>query len=117
MSRQDAEQLPLADYDQLPVGVLESRIRALTAEQLERLLRYETDHADRPPVREILRARLDQLAAGATPTDGGGDAGWPPSPDQEARGGSPVSPATEERIHPPPHGTPDQPGKPKADRP
>lgn len=107
--------LPLPDYDQLPLGGLESRIRSLTAGEVEELLSYERSHADRLPATEVLTARLEQLRAGAEPTSGDPDA---VRPEQSAgRGGSPVSPATSpEPSSPPPHGTPDQRGKPKGNR-
>ncbi|MER6980881.1 hypothetical protein ABT317_28905, partial [Streptomyces carpinensis] len=40
--------LPLPDYDQLPLGSLEGRVRSLSAEEVEELLAYERTHADRP---------------------------------------------------------------------
>ncbi|ELS50564.1 hypothetical protein [Streptomyces viridochromogenes] len=107
--------LPLPDYDHLPIGGLESRVRSLTAEEVEELLAYERSHADRLPVTELLAARLEQLQSGAEPTSGDPDA---LRPEQSAgRTGSPVSPATSAPpFSPPPHGTPDQRGKPKGDR-
>ncbi|MEU5591842.1 hypothetical protein [Streptomyces sp. NPDC020298] len=41
--------LPLPDYDQLPIGSVESRV-SLGAEDVEELLAHERGHADRPPV-------------------------------------------------------------------
>jgi hypothetical protein len=107
--------LPLPDYDHLPIGSLESRVRSLNAAEIEELLAYERTHADRLPVTELLTARLEQLEAGAEPT--AGDPGAL-RPEQGGRsGGSPVSPATSPQpFSPPPHGTPDQRGKPKGDR-
>ncbi|MEV8593742.1 hypothetical protein ACIHFC_17000 [Streptomyces sp. NPDC052013] len=107
--------LPLPDYDHLPIGGLESRVRALSADEVEELLAYERSHADRVPVTELLTARLEQLQAGAEPTSGDPGA---LRPEQVAgRAGSPVSPATSPQpFSPPPHGTPDQRGKPKGDR-
>ena len=32
--------LPLPDYDHLPIGGLESRVRSLTADEVEELLAY-----------------------------------------------------------------------------
>ncbi|MFD8234748.1 hypothetical protein ACFV20_23100 [Streptomyces sp. NPDC059696] len=108
--------LPLPDYDQLPIGSLESRVRSLSDDEVERLLSYERSHADRPAVTRLLGSRLDQLHAGAEPTSGDPNAPRPEA-GQGDRGGSPVSPATSpEPHHPPPHGTPDQPGQPKANR-
>ncbi|MCD7441175.1 hypothetical protein K4B79_23495 [Streptomyces lincolnensis] len=107
--------LPLPDYDHLPIGGLESRVRSLTAAEVEELLAYERTHADRLPVTQLLSTRLEQLEAGAEPTSGDPGAF---RPEQGAdRGGSPVSPATSPQpFSPPPHGTPDQRGKPKGDR-
>lgn len=115
MADPDRKTLPLPDYDHLPLSGLESRIRSLTEDEIEELLSYERSHADRVPVIELLTARLEQLRAGAEPTSGDPEA---LRPEQGARqAGSPVSPATSpEPHHPPPHGTPDQPGKPKANR-
>jgi hypothetical protein len=107
--------LPLPDYDHLPIGGLESRIRSLNAEEVEELLAYERTHADRLPVTELLTARLEQLKAGAEPTSG--DPGALRPEQAEGHAGSPVSPATSPQpSSPPPHGTPDQRGKPKGDR-
>ncbi|AQS71127.1 hypothetical protein [Streptomyces pactum] len=107
--------LPLPDYDHLPIGGLESRIRSLGAEEVEELLAYERSHADRLPATQVLAARLEQLESGAEPSSGDPDAVRPEQ--GQGRTGSPVSPATSpEPFSPPPHGTPDQPGKPKGDR-
>ncbi|WP_128375690.1 hypothetical protein [Streptomyces cavernae] len=107
--------LPIADYDHLPVESLEHRIRSLGPEELSTLDAYERDHGNRTAVRLILQARLDQLRSGSPPSAGASDerAARPKPP----RGGSKVTPETAaEPIHPPPHGTPDQRGKPKANR-
>ncbi|QOV33685.1 hypothetical protein IM697_26200 [Streptomyces ferrugineus] len=107
--------LPLPDYDHLPIGGLESRVRSLSAGEVEELLAYERAHADRLPVTELLATRLEQLESGAEPTSGDPGALRPES--GARRAGSPVSPATSpEPFSPPPHGTPDQRGKPKGDR-
>ncbi|WP_309058571.1 hypothetical protein [Streptomyces sp.] len=107
--------LPLPDYDHLPIGGLESRIRSLSADEVEELLAYERSHAGRLPVTELLSARLEQLHAGAEPTSG--DPGGLRPEQGASRTGSPVSPATSPQpFSPPPHGTPDQRGKPKGDR-
>ena len=99
-------------YDGLSVGELEHRIRALRADELEVLVRYERAHAARVPVMELLAGRLAQLDAGATPSPGG----QPPTAGDGERGrhGSPVSPAGP--VHPPPHGSPDQAAQPKGNR-
>lgn len=111
----DRDTLPLPDYDHLPLGALESRVRSLTVEQVEELLAYERTHADRLPVTEVLTARLEQLQAGAEPTRGDPAALRPEQ--GESRAGSPVTPVTSpDPFGAPPHGTPDQRGKPKGDR-
>lgn len=107
--------LPLPDYDHLPIGGLESRVRSLTAGEVEELLAYEQSHAHRVPVTELLTARLEQLGSGAEPTSG--DPGALRPEHTAHRAGSPVSPKTSPQpSSPPPHGTPDQRGKPKGDR-
>ncbi|MFE6409266.1 hypothetical protein ACFVOR_20345 [Streptomyces sp. NPDC057837] len=108
--------LPLPDYDHLPIGGLESRVRSLSADEVEELLAYERSHADRLPVTELLGSRLEQLRAGAEPTSGDPSA-LRPETGQGAQGGSRVTPATSPQPHSaPPHGTLDQPAQPKADR-
>jgi hypothetical protein len=51
------EELSLPDYDHLPIGSLEHRVRTLDVDGLERLLAYEEAHAHRLPVLELLRHR------------------------------------------------------------
>lgn len=103
---------PLPDYDALSVGDIAHRARSLSAPELERLVRYERAHAGRTPVLELLSARLSQLEAGEEPSPGGA----PPPPPEASRGGSDVGPETAgEPVHPPPHGTPQQFGRPKGD--
>jgi len=82
--------LPLPDYDQLEVGSIEHRIRALDLDAIRRLLDHERGAAHRPRVVAILSARIDQLEAGAQPS--GGDPGNAP-PVHGEPGGSPVHPA------------------------
>jgi hypothetical protein len=111
----DRADLPVPDYEGLPLGEIEHRVRALDESEVRELLQYEREHGARTPVVEVLASRLHQLAAGAEPTPGSPAASRPGA--ASATGGSPVSPETSpEPISPPPHGTPDQPGKPKGDR-
>jgi hypothetical protein len=103
----------MPDYDSLSVGDITHRVRSLSPAELERLVRYEQGHAARTPVLEVLSSRLAQLEAGHEPSPGGAP---PPSADQ-SRNGSPVGPETAgEPVHPPPHGTPQQFGRPKGDQ-
>ncbi|WP_369200319.1 hypothetical protein [Streptomyces sp. PU-14G] len=92
MSAHQSDALPLPDYDQLPAGTVEHRIRSLGSDDVRRLVEYEQAHADRPQVKEILAARLEQLDAGAEPSQGDARAGGPDIP-AGTSGGSPVSPA------------------------
>ena len=61
------DELPLANYDQLPLHSLQHRIRSLEPDEVETLLAYEREHADRRPVIRVLDARLVQLRSDGTP--------------------------------------------------
>ena len=105
--------LPLTDYDHLPVGSLTSRIRTLDHADLTTLLAYEKAHANRFQVVRVMETRLAGLKEGAEPSGGdpaatGADA---PAP---AAGGSPVSEATSgPPVNPPSHGDPTNPAQPR----
>jgi hypothetical protein len=86
-----ADELPLADYDQLSLGDLQHRIRSLDEQSLRAVLNHECGHAARVPVLEILEARLRELEAGAEPS--AGDPSRAPRV-QGTPGGSPVQQAT-----------------------
>ena len=77
------DELPLPDYDHLPLGSLEGRIRSLDADGLAALLAYERAHGDRLPVTLLLERRLEAVRGGA-----------------ELSGGSPLA-ATPEVQHAP----------------
>ncbi|WP_395310265.1 hypothetical protein V4U86_05435 [Mycobacterium sp. AMU20-3851] len=62
--------LPIPDYDQITIGDLRHRIRALDEQALIEVLTYEAGHAARVPVLEILEARQRELQAGAEPSPG-----------------------------------------------
>ncbi|WP_031508907.1 hypothetical protein [Streptomyces megasporus] len=114
MSPTDHDELPLPDYDHLSAGELEHRIRSLSEGDVERLIRYEREHADRAHVVTLLTARLRQLEAGSPQSPGSTQ---PPTGPRGEPGGSPVTPATSPQpYHPPPHGTPDQAARPKGNR-
>jgi hypothetical protein len=83
------DELPLTDYDQLPLGDLKHRIRSLSEDELQRVRDHEREHGNRAPVLQVVEARLAELGRGAEPAPG----------DQRnaprvsgAAGGSPVSP-------------------------
>jgi hypothetical protein len=107
------EDLPLPDYDHLPIGSLAARIRTLDPAGIEQLLAYERAHADRPQVLLFLQRRREELAQGAAPTAGDA-AAQRPEASPAGTGGSPVSPATAgPPINPPSHGVPTNPAQPR----
>ena len=105
--------LPLPDYDHLPTGSLQHRLRTLTREQLQVIADYERQHAHRPLVQTLIEARLAELDAGAEPSGGAPDAVQPehaPAPG----GQSPVTPATSgPKLNPPSQGVPSNPSQPR----
>ncbi|MGH8882168.1 MAG: hypothetical protein ACRD0P_33275 [Stackebrandtia sp.] len=86
------DELPLPDYDELPLGSVQTQIRALNQDALERLLGHERDHGDREPYLRILESRLRQLKAGEEPS--GGDPAASSSRPSDTAKGSVVTPAT-----------------------
>ncbi|MGV0790823.1 hypothetical protein [Mycolicibacterium sp. XJ1819] len=62
--------LPIPDYDQLPLTDLRHRIRSLDEAQLQRVFEHETAHGNRIPVLEVVHARLRDLRHGAEPSGG-----------------------------------------------
>ncbi|MGN6679857.1 MAG: hypothetical protein ACTHKL_19010 [Streptosporangiaceae bacterium] len=116
MNAPEHADLPLPDYDHLSIRSLGHRIRSLTADELIELLRYEKAHADRPAVVQFLEVRLRELAAGENPTGRSSSdrhLEWP----ETTSGDSAAGPATTApSANPPPHGTPAQPARPKANK-
>ena len=109
-------QLPLPDYDELPLGALRHRMRALSAAEVRQLQEHERAHAHRIHVLELLSSRLDELEHGATPSPGSQES--VPEATGHARHSSPVHPGgSPEPIHPPPHGMTGQQGRAKGNRP
>ncbi len=107
-------ELPLPDYDNLPVGSIESRIRTLGERDVRRLYDYEKDHADRVQVVQILERRLVALNTGEAEPTGGDPTGTAPETHQEARGGSKASPANQGPVqNPPSQGVPTNPAQPR----
>jgi hypothetical protein len=85
------EELPLPDYDQIPLGSLRHRIRSLNESQLRAVVEHECAHANRVGVLEVLRARLAELEHGAQPSSGSNDV----LPEvTKSAGGSPVKEQT-----------------------
>jgi hypothetical protein len=113
MTDSDRADLPIPDYDHVPLGSLSTRIRSLDESGLEKLMAYEGEHADRLPVRNLLRQRLEALRSGAEPTDGAASGGMPETAAGPA-GGSKVAPQTQgPTINPPSHGDPTNPAQPR----
>jgi len=105
--------LPLPDYDHLPVGSLTSRIRTLDVDELQSVLGYEKAHANRIQVVSAMNDRLAKLRAGAQPSGGAPDAAQPEHA-PAAAGGSEVSAATSgPPVNPPAHGDPTNPSQPR----
>ncbi|HEV7624600.1 MAG TPA: hypothetical protein VGO26_10705, partial [Amnibacterium sp.] len=91
---------------------LPSRISALDADGVQRLLDYEQAHGDRLPVTEVLRHRIEALRNGAQPS--GAIEQDMPEVSSGAAGGSRVSPATTgPKINPPSQGVPTNPAQPR----
>ncbi len=106
--------LPLPDYDHLPVGSLVSRIRTLDAPGLQTLLDYEKGHANRLQVVSAMQTRLTSLENGAQPS-GGDPAAATPEAAPGAAGGSKVSEATSgPPMNPPSQGDPTNPAQPRS---
>jgi hypothetical protein len=107
-------ELPLPDYDHLPLGSLASRLRSLDAAGLETLLGYERAHGNRVPVVQVLETPLAEIAQGAQPAGGSPQALRPeaaPAPTSDAS----ASPATSgPAMNPPSHGDPTNPAQPRS---
>jgi len=105
--------LPLPDYDHLPVGSLTSRIRTLDVDDLQTVLTYEKAHANRIQVVQAMDHRLRELRSGAQPS-GGDPAAAQPEHAAAPAGGSQVSEATSgPPVNPPSHGDPTNPAQPR----
>jgi hypothetical protein len=108
------EDLPLPDFDHLPLPQLTSRVRTLDAAGVQALLDHEQAHGDRLPVLEVLRERLSQLQQGAQPSGGAPDAPVPGAAPPPGAGSS-ASPATSgPPTNPPSHGDPTNPAQPRS---
>lgn len=114
MSDDVRRELPLPDYDHLPMGSLSSRIRSLGADDLAALADYERAHGNRVPVLQVLESRMAEVRSGAEPTDGSPDA-LRPEAAPAAAGDTAASPATSgPAMNPPSHGDPTNPAQPRS---
>jgi hypothetical protein len=108
------DQLPLPDYDHLPIGGLASRIRTLDEAGVQTLLDYEQKHGNRLQAVQIMRNRLDALKSGAQPSGGDPAADFTSEAPEPGAGGSKVSEATTgPQINPPSQGDPTNPRQPR----
>jgi hypothetical protein len=104
-------ELPLPDYDHLPVATLPTRISGLEEADMARLVEYEKAHGNRLPVLQILEKRLQDLKGGAVPSG-------PRAPTTpEVNTGQPVthqaSSVPGPPINPPSQGDPTNPAQPR----
>lgn len=107
-------ELPLPDYDHLPLGSLSSRVRSLDEDSLSALLAYEREHGSRLPVLQMLEARLEAVRSGADLSSGSPSAVTPEAAPPPA-GTTAVSPATSgPPINPPSQGDPTNPAQPRS---
>lgn len=105
-----SEQLPLHDYDELPLETVRHRARALSRAEVQQLVDHERAHANRVLVIEILTHRLDELDAGASPSQGSQEE-MPEVPGHQPKG-SPVTPGGPRgKGRPVAHGTSSETGK------
>ncbi len=105
--------LPLPDYDHLPVGSLLTRIRTLDAGQLQQVLGYEQAHANRVQVVQAMNHRLGSLKSGAEPSGGDPAAAQPESAPAPTAGSSAREDSGAPPVNPPSHGDPTNPGQPR----
>jgi hypothetical protein len=108
------DQLPLPDYDHLPVEGLISRIRTLDATGLQTLLDYEQAHANRLQVVIAMQNRLESLHEGAQPSGGDPAAAAADDPVHAAAGSKVSEATTGPKINPPSQGDPTNPGQPRS---
>ena len=107
------DELPLPDFDHLPLGSLQGRIRSLDGDALEALLAYERAHGDRLPVTQVLERRLAAVRDGAELSSGSPGAATP-EVQQAPAPASKASPAQQgPPVNPPSHGDPTNPAAPK----
>jgi hypothetical protein len=83
-------QLPIPDYDHLPVGSLAHRIRTLDEDGLTALLDHERAHGNRLPVVQLIEQRLSAIRSGEAEPSGGDPAAAQPEQAPAPAGGSAV---------------------------
>ncbi|MFD0485324.1 hypothetical protein ACFQ46_22230 [Kineococcus sp. GCM10028916] len=103
--------LPLPDYDHLPLATLQHRIRTLDADALAEVTAYEEAHARRLPVLSRLRERAAQFAQGAGPS--GGDPAAPQPEHAPPAEPAPTAVTPGPPVNPPSQGVPTNPAQPR----
>ena len=106
-------ELPLLDYDHLPIGSLTQRIRSLDTGGLSDLLSYERQHGNRVPVISVLENRLSELGAGEEPTTGSPNSFAPEKSPGPSAPRSIDQTTDAPKINPPSHGDPTNPAQPR----
>lgn len=107
-------ELPIPDYDHLPLGSLESRIRSLDEPDVRVLLDHEREHGNRLPVTNLLEQRIRMLEGGTEPSAGSTDQGSVPEVQPAATDPSKASPQTSgPPVNPPSQGVPTNPAQPR----
>lgn len=106
-------ELPLPDYDSLPMGSIESRVRTLDERGVRQLLDHEKEHANRIAVVRILEQRLVALNTGEAEPSGGSPRGATPEVDTSAYGDSRAPVAEGPPQNPPSQGVPTNPAQPR----
>jgi len=110
----NASELPLPDYDSLPVGSIESRARTLDEAGVRALLDYENEHAGRLQVVLLLRRRLHSLERGEVRPSGGSPVARAPEVAGRPTHVAHASLQTQgPPINPPSHGDPTNPAQPR----
>jgi hypothetical protein len=95
----DRDDLPLPDFDHIPLGTLPSRLHPLDERGITQLLGWERAHGNRLPVIQVLESRIQQLRDGAEPSGSIPDS----MPEvTSSQTGSPVSPSTSPDVIPEP---------------
>ncbi|MDQ0767874.1 hypothetical protein QF031_000623 [Pseudarthrobacter defluvii] len=104
------QDLPLPDYDHLPVGTLPTRITGLDEAEVAQLVAYEKAHGNRLPILQVLEQRLRNLQDGAEPSGSKN----PPTPEVQGSPGTPqASEVTGPPVNPPSQGDPTNPAQPR----
>ncbi|HEV7948515.1 MAG TPA: hypothetical protein VGP24_01985 [Glaciihabitans sp.] len=103
-------ELPLPEYDHIPIGHLPARIAPLDSSQMQQLVTYEREHGNRLPVLVVLEHRLEALNNGVEPS-GEVTTNFPEvSPSASEPTISPET-TTAPQINPPSHGNPTNPAR------